>query len=321
MNLKLDIIDRRILYELDKDARAPVNTIAKKIRRSKQFVEYRIKKMTDAKVILGYNTLVDITTLGYHAFRINLRLKSMTEEERQDMIRQMIADPETWWYGHSEGAWNVCYAMAVRDPDLFNAYWERVLRRHGHLFLDYAIIYYRNLRWYPSKFLTDDRNNALEISVLSRNAVKIDDTDRKILRAISRKARFTFLDLEDVLGLSRETIKRRIAEMETKGVIVGYKLWFDEKLLGYRFYKAYLKLKSWNNYKELFEYCRRNPNIVTVNKTIGGADFEIELKAKEIQHFESLMDTLIVTFPGLIDSYEFVLFRTEDKMTFLPEDF
>ncbi|MEW5896189.1 MAG: winged helix-turn-helix transcriptional regulator [Nanoarchaeota archaeon] len=318
---KIDLIGRKILYELDKNARVPTSEIAKKLRKSKQFIDYRIKKLTEEKIILGYNTIVDISTLGYCAFRINLKLKSITEEERGNMIKQMVADMEPWWYGHAEGVWNVCYAIALRSVDDFNKYWEKILKRHGHLFKDYSVIYYRNLIWYPSKFLIDDTKNEMQYSLLSRGPVKIDDTDKKILKAISKNARFSYLDLEKKLNISRGMVKRRIEALEKRKVIVGYKIWFNEKKLGYRFYKTYLKFTRWDEYNKLYEYCKKNPYMITVNKTIGGADFEIELKAKGLEHFEAVMEDLLKTFPGMIESYEFVAFKTEDKMVFLPDDF
>ncbi|MBU2561674.1 MAG: Lrp/AsnC family transcriptional regulator [Nanoarchaeota archaeon] len=319
--VNIDLIDRKILYELDKDARVSLIDIAKKIRKSKQFVEYRIRKLTDSKVILGYNTMIDMTALGYKAFRINLRLKSITDEQRKAMIKQMIADPEVWWYGHAEGSWSVCYAMAVKDGHDFNRYWEKVLNRHGHMFKDYLIIYYIDLTWYPSKFLVNDRNNDIQFSMLSRKETDIDETDKRILNAIKNNARFNYLELEHELKLSRATIQKRILRLQKEGVIVGYKLWFNEKMLGYRFYKTYLKFNRWNEYTRLYEYCKRNPYMITVNKTIGGADFEIELKVKDLQHFEEIIEELLTTFPGLVESYEFVAFKTEDKMSFLPDDF
>ena len=77
----------------------------------------------------------------------------------------------------------------------------------------------------------------------------------------------------------------------------------------------------WNEYKKLYAYCKANPYMITVNKTIGGADFEIELKAKNLQHFEEIIEGLLKEFPSMIESYEFVAFKTEDKMSFLPDDF
>jgi len=46
-NYKLDVRDRKILVELDEDARQSNNQIGKKVGLSKEVVKYRIDKMID----------------------------------------------------------------------------------------------------------------------------------------------------------------------------------------------------------------------------------------------------------------------------------
>ena len=51
---KLDLIDRKLLAELDKDSRQPISALAKKVRLSKQAVKQRLEKLERNKIILGY---------------------------------------------------------------------------------------------------------------------------------------------------------------------------------------------------------------------------------------------------------------------------
>ena len=41
----LDIIDRRILYELENDARIPITQLAKKLRQSREKLNYRLSNL------------------------------------------------------------------------------------------------------------------------------------------------------------------------------------------------------------------------------------------------------------------------------------
>ena len=65
MNMKFDYYDKKILFELDKDARITTSSLAKKIRKSKQFVDYRIKRLEQEKIISGYISVIDYSRLGY----------------------------------------------------------------------------------------------------------------------------------------------------------------------------------------------------------------------------------------------------------------
>ena len=51
MSVKLDLKDKKILWELDKDSRQPLSKIAKNVRLSKEAVYYRIKNLEKRKII------------------------------------------------------------------------------------------------------------------------------------------------------------------------------------------------------------------------------------------------------------------------------
>jgi Lrp/AsnC family leucine-responsive transcriptional regulator len=57
--IKLDLKDRKILYELDLDARQPLTRIGKKVGLSKDVVSYRMKKLQDEGIIKNYYTVID----------------------------------------------------------------------------------------------------------------------------------------------------------------------------------------------------------------------------------------------------------------------
>ena len=61
---KIDKFDRILLQELDRDASQPLHQLAKKLRRSKQFVSFRIKRMEQEGIITGYTALLDLLALG-----------------------------------------------------------------------------------------------------------------------------------------------------------------------------------------------------------------------------------------------------------------
>jgi DNA-binding Lrp family transcriptional regulator len=50
----------------------------------------------------------------------------------------------------------------------------------------------------------------------------MDDTDRKLLAALSENARWPAAELGRRLGLSRTTVQSRIERLERRGVITGY---------------------------------------------------------------------------------------------------
>ena len=70
--MKLDLYDKKILFEREKDSSKSVSDIARKIKRSKEFVNFRIHRLEKEEIILGYSAIVDMSKLGYFTFRIYL---------------------------------------------------------------------------------------------------------------------------------------------------------------------------------------------------------------------------------------------------------
>ena len=77
MNYKLDLKDRRILYELDSDSRQPCSKIAKKLGTSTEVVNYRIKRLEEENIITHYLIIVNLSKLKTLQFKICLSLQHL----------------------------------------------------------------------------------------------------------------------------------------------------------------------------------------------------------------------------------------------------
>jgi DNA-binding Lrp family transcriptional regulator len=69
----------------------------------------------------------------------------------------------------------------------------------------------------------------------SQQMTKLDETDRRILRELTRDARQTNLALADRVGLSPSACLRRVQELERAGIIRGYRAVLDGEKLGIGF--------------------------------------------------------------------------------------
>ena len=87
--LKLDLKDRKLLYELDTESRQSAHQIAKKIGLSKDAVIYRINKLQEAGVIKQFHTIINVGKLGFISFRLYLKLQNTTPEKEEEIIEYL----------------------------------------------------------------------------------------------------------------------------------------------------------------------------------------------------------------------------------------
>ena len=318
-NKKLDSYDRRILFELDKNARITTTEIGKKIRKSKQFLDYRIKNLEEQKILKGYITVIDYSKLGYSSIRVYFKFHNITPEEQNILENELIKDKDVWWLVTLEGVWDVGYAIAVKNILDVYEYWDKIMTKYRKFISKRSLVVYTHIRQYPKSYIINKPNDDSGTIVGESREVELLNTfDISLLKILSNDARITLLNLSLKLKTSPQVVKSHITRLENKHIIQGYRALIDVSFLGYRYYKAYINLLDTTNMHKIYAYCKQHPNILNVNRTIGGRDFEIELQAKSFDEFDSIMKDMRRIFAGIIDDYEFVIAREEKKMNYFP---
>ena len=122
---KLDVKDKKLLFELDFDARLPNTQLAKRIGLSKQGVDYKINNLMKNKIITGFYPVINLPKLGYIYGRIFLKLQNLTSEKEQEMIKELVTDKRFHWIEKFEGYY-----------DLFVGGWTKTLTEFKELSKD-----------------------------------------------------------------------------------------------------------------------------------------------------------------------------------------
>ena len=71
--------------------------------------------------------------------------------------------------------------------------------------------------------------------------------------------------------------------------------------------------------KSLMEYSIQHPNIIYVDITFGGSDFEFDIEVKNHKEFQKIIQDIKTKFPGLIRTYKYYKATKIHKYSYLPE--
>ena len=106
MLYKLDIKDKKLLYELDLNSRQSFNQLAKKLKISTNSVIYRIKNLQKDGIIKEFPTIIDIGKLGFIGFRLYLKLQGITPKKEEEIINFLKNKEIVSWIVSIEGGIN-----------------------------------------------------------------------------------------------------------------------------------------------------------------------------------------------------------------------
>lgn len=117
----------------------------------------------------------------------------------------------------------------------------------------------------------------------------MDDTDEALIAALRRDARRPIASLAAELGLSRATIRTRLARLEARGEIVGYTavLRSDTPVSGIR---AIMMLAIEGKAMDrVLRALQRVPEIRAIHTTNGRWDLIIELASETLEGFDAAL--------------------------------
>src|SRR3989338_7693172 len=313
--IKLDLTDRKILAELDKNCRIHNSTIAKKVNKSREAVKYRIQQLQKNGIIQSFITSIDPNKLGYYMFKVYLKLENITDE-REKFFEELKSNKDVYWIGISDGVFDCVFAMLSKS---ITEYYEKInsfLSKWEHLIISKVLGTMVGTWQFNKKFFLNDKEG--EFVTFGGDIVnnEVDELDYKILNILANEARIPLTELSRKAKSTIEIVRGRIKKLEDKKIILSYRIAVDFNKLGLEFFKAiiYFRKLSKQDEKSLFEWMRANPNSLYYIRSLAPWEAEFEFAVESYQQFNQIINDLRKKFHNVIRNYEHLIMIYENWM-------
>lgn len=137
---------------------------------------------------------------------------------------------------------------------------------------------------------------------MSGTGFPIDDTDRRILRALARDADLGAAELGRRLGIGQPQAWRRIRALQTAGILAGAQVDLDLARLGLGvtvFLGLKLATKGRVSLADFERAVTAIPEVQEVQHVLGHYDYRLRVTARDLPDFERLLRRRIMTLPGV----------------------
>lgn len=120
-----------------------------------------------------------------------------------------------------------------------------------------------------------------------------DPVDRQIIAALTENARTSFAEIGARVGLSAPAVKRRVDRLEARGVINGYTVVLDPRVLGGGT-EAFVELwcRNQTSPADILRIVRDEPQAVAAYTVSGDADALLHLRTPDISELESTLERI-----------------------------
>jgi len=315
--------ERKILKELDVDARQSASIIGKKLRMSKQVVSYHIKNMVRKGFIKEFITYIDTNKLGYTFYNIVIKLKYNTKEDRKNIVLKLKSISNVVWVSSLIGEWQMIVSILAKDSREFSMYLEKVLNSLKGKMLDYNffIVISASQLGYKKIHSKKRENNNIKLSKISGdNLINLSDNDLNVLRFLANDARLSIVDIAKKTKLTIEKVRYSLKKLDREKVIQGYKPLMDISRSNYLWHIMFLRLKSSSEEEkeEMIDFLKDFHEVFYIVRGVGNCNLMVEFQTNTLDEFEEAKDRMSKKFSRMIADEKTVQLTEEHKCTYFP---
>lgn len=319
---KLDLKDKKLIYELDFDSRQTTAELGRKVGLSKQGVSLKINNLVRRGVIKSFVAVLNTPLLGRLSFRLYFKLSDITPVEEENFKKYLIDNEDVPWVVGCEGIWDY---MIVVFPESFESFQKFNVELNNHFgkFIDKKdIALVTEANHFRSGYILGKKKNIPQFVYAGqpKEKIKFDNKDEEIMNLLSKNSRISLVEISSKTKLNVKTVAYRIDRLKKLNVIEGYTITVDYPKIGFERYKVFIQTKNLNEKKEneFITSMKIHPNVLYYSKSIGSSDVELELIVENSFHLREILDYIRKNFGGLIKSYETMKIYEEFKLDFFP---
>src|SRR3989338_1086625 len=309
--VKLDLKDKKILFELDFDARMPFSKLSKKVGLSKRSVEYRVKRLAEAGVIKKFCTVTNAHKFyHHHSCNTLIAFKNAGKVDREKIFKYLFNHRKGLWVSKGEGSYDILITTYTKTLiefkkfiEEFNSKFKDKIKIVSHYIIADNI-------QFQARFLLGVEDGKMFHTRESFQNVKIDNLDRKILIAIRNDARKPLIKISKQVSQSSKVVAYRIKKMERNNIIECYRTYLDYNKMGYLWYKIFININkiSLRRLEKLKRYIGSKPIVKAIIEEFGSlADLNVEVVVSSEKQLLDFIHEMKIKFPGVIEDYKTVV--------------
>ncbi len=326
MQNKLDLKDKKILYELDKNSRITYSQLAKKVKLKKETVRYRVNRLYSDGIIYKFITIINTSLIGISFYKIFFRLENMNSEQKKAMINNLASNKRVSWIGEIDGIYDLGMTILVENIHKLREFLGALYEEYSENLADKIISINYEGHYYGRNYLIQNRKSSNQQKYYESPSIKkekIDKIDFEILKILSQDSRITSVEISKIIDVSHDAVNQRIKKLMKKGVISGYSIILNNDKMSQLNYKILLKLRNTTKGKleRIHQYISSIPNITYIVDSMLGWDIDFEMEIDDVRKFREIMLGITNNFSGLITEHVYLLIYNFKKYTYLSANY
>ncbi len=151
--------------------------------------------------------------------------------------------------------------------------------------------------------------------------MRLDDTDRRLLRVLQADGRISNADLADRCHLSASACSERTRRLREQGFIKHYSAVLDPEKLDRAlliFVEVVLDRTTTDVFDAFAAAARRAPDVLECHMVAGGFDYLIKARVRDMGAYRKFLGDVLVKMPGVRETRTYAVLEEIKSTALLP---
>jgi DNA-binding Lrp family transcriptional regulator len=318
--MNLSELDKKILFELDKDGRASFSEIARMLNSTPQVVKYHVEQLQEKGIIKHFWAFIDYDKADYSFFwGYWLKFNGLSKEKENEIYQYFNANRNIPIIQRTDGYADVLIGIIAKDLFHHNQILQNIFSKFGQFISNSDIFIGLGFMKFPRTFLLDKTNEFQKFAVSggTTEKIKLAENDHKILSLLQIDGRMEFTKIAKILGCSVGLVHKHYNKLEKNGVITKITFSLDYQKAGLLLYRNCFKIMQFDGKRieQLYEFCCLHPNIINYVKGMGNWELLLDIEVESREQLREIMQELKNAFKDIIREVQINEVYHMDKFT------
>lgn len=324
--MNISELDRKILFELDRDGRASFSKIARIIGSTPQVVKYHYERMVDKEIIEKFWAFIDYDKAGYSFFwGYWLKFSGLTKEREEEMYADFRGNTHIPIIMRSDGYADVMLGIISKDVFHHNEVLQGIFEKYGEHITMSDIVVGLGFIKFPRTYLVGKPNTfgSFSASGGTKEAVKLSEVDRKMLSLLQIDGRMEFTEIARTLGVSVGLVHKHYSKLVRNGLITKVTYTLNHQNLGLVLYRVLFRIVQFDKKRvdDLYNFCSQHPNIINYVKVMGNWQLMLDIEIESREELRDIIREMRNLFKDVIHRVEINEIYQMDKFTQMAIEF
>ena len=300
----LDLLDQKILYELDLDSSQSFLDLAKKLEIPNETIAFRVKRLQKNDYIKNFITTLNTSRLGSFYYKFFFKFQKNTPEIDKNIMNYLANSRGIAYLAKLEGRFDCTFLVLSQCTKDLTDFLVPFKEKFGEYILEQEILtmtsvhrfnfrfFYENGQLLHTKYPEDIKNP------------EIDDLDYAIITTLAKNSRASFNELAKSNKVHPNVIRYRIKKLKEAEILGSSVLDIDFKKFGVEQYQIDFTLKDQRSVETIIKLATSFPEITFATVTLGKYDLTLEFAVKNKEALKKILDRIKIEFYDTIINYD-----------------